>query len=249
MSGSSTTRTLEGSKSMIRIRASERLDLDGDEGRAGRRIDLREVHECRERGARDATDLRWREVADLGHLGRLQVGQVGVGRLVARHDRDAHVGPLGALREHEPRVEQGGEADRRQLQGPVVDDDARRSASPRRPGGRGRAVIAPRGPGPRAIAGSVEHRVRAQPTAAVALGVEQRPERPLELALDERPHDPARSTRLIWPFSSETTTTTASVCSVIPRAARWRVPKRSDWIDRLGQRQQRAGGERPARRG
>ena len=39
----------------------------------------------------------------------------------------------------------------------------------------------------------------------------------------------ARSTRLIWPFSSETTTTTASVCSVIPRAARWRVPNRSAW--------------------
>ena len=41
----------------------------------------------------------------------------------------------------------------------------------------------------------------------------------------------ARSTRLIWPFSSDTTTTTASVCSVMPRAARWRVPKRSVWID------------------
>ena len=41
----------------------------------------------------------------------------------------------------------------------------------------------------------------------------------------------ARSTRLIWPFSSETTTTTASVCSVIPRAARWRVPNRSVWMD------------------
>ena len=34
---------------------------------------------------------------------------------------------------------------------------------------------------------------------------------------------------LTWPFSSDTTTTTASVCSVIPRAARWRVPKRSVW--------------------
>ena len=41
----------------------------------------------------------------------------------------------------------------------------------------------------------------------------------------------ARSTRLIWPFSSETTMTTASVCSVMPRAARWRVPNRSVWID------------------
>ena len=41
----------------------------------------------------------------------------------------------------------------------------------------------------------------------------------------------ARSTRLIWPFSSDTTMTIASVCSVMPRAARWRVPKRSVWID------------------
>ena len=40
----------------------------------------------------------------------------------------------------------------------------------------------------------------------------------------------ARSTRLIWPFSSDTTTTTASVCSVMPRAARWRVPNRSVWM-------------------
>ena len=39
-----------------------------------------------------------------------------------------------------------------------------------------------------------------------------------------------RSTRLIWPFSSDTTTTIASVCSAMPRAARWRVPKRSVWI-------------------
>ena len=40
----------------------------------------------------------------------------------------------------------------------------------------------------------------------------------------------ARWTRLIWPFSSDTTTTIASVCSVVPSAARWRVPKRSAWI-------------------
>ena len=33
-----------------------------------------------------------------------------------------------------------------------------------------------------------------------------------------------RSTTLIWPLSSDTTTATASVSSVIPRAARWRVP-------------------------
>ena len=39
----------------------------------------------------------------------------------------------------------------------------------------------------------------------------------------------ARSTRLIWPFSSDTTTTTASVCSVMPSAARWRVPNRWLW--------------------
>ena len=39
----------------------------------------------------------------------------------------------------------------------------------------------------------------------------------------------ARSTRLTWPLSSLTTMTTASVCSAIPRAARWRVPSRPDW--------------------
>ena len=38
----------------------------------------------------------------------------------------------------------------------------------------------------------------------------------------------ARSTTLIWPLSSETTTATASVSSVMPSAARWRVPNRSD---------------------
>src|SRR3990172_8241936 len=37
----------------------------------------------------------------------------------------------------------------------------------------------------------------------------------------------ARSTSAIDPLSSLTTTTTASVCSVMPRAARWRVPSRS----------------------
>ena len=40
----------------------------------------------------------------------------------------------------------------------------------------------------------------------------------------------ARSTRLIWPLSSDTTTTMASVCSVMPRAALWRVPNRSSGI-------------------
>ena len=53
----------------------------------------------------------------------------------------------------------------------------------------------------------------------------------------------ARSTRLIWPFSSDTTTTTASVCSVIPRAARWRVPNRSVWTVVSASGSSGAGGE------
>ena len=52
-----------------------------------------------------------------------------------------------------------------------------------------------------------------------------------------------RSTRLIWPFSSETTTTTASVCSAIPRAARWRVPNRSAWTVVSASGSRRAGGQ------
>ena len=86
----------------------------------------------------------------------------------------------------------------------------------------------------------------AERAAPPAGRVEERPDRPGQLPASVRLRTiRARSTRLIWPFSSETTTTTASVCSVIPSAARWRVPNRSVWIGRLGQRQERAGGDDP----
>ena len=55
----------------------------------------------------------------------------------------------------------------------------------------------------------------------------------------------ARSTTLICPLSSDTTTATASVSSVMPSAARCRVPNRSD-ERHLGERQERRGGEDPA---
>ena len=55
----------------------------------------------------------------------------------------------------------------------------------------------------------------------------------------------ARSTRLIWPFSSDTTTTTASVCSVMPEGGPMARPEPLGVDRRLGQRQQRPGRDDP----
>ena len=51
----------------------------------------------------------------------------------------------------------------------------------------------------------------------------------------------ARSTRLTWPFSSDTTTTTASVCSVMPERSAVARPEALALERRLGERQQRPG--------
>ena len=59
----------------------------------------------------------------------------------------------------------------------------------------------------------------------------------------------ARWTRLIWPFSSDTTTTIASVCSVVPERGAMAGAEPLGVDRRLAERQQRAGGEDPARRG
>ena len=59
----------------------------------------------------------------------------------------------------------------------------------------------------------------------------------------------ARSTRLTWPFSSETTTTTASVCSVMPEGRPMARPEPLGVDGRLGQRQQRARRRGSSRRG
>ena len=99
-----------------------------------------------------------------------------------------------------------------------MDDDPRGVGSPRRPCGRRRRALRPVGPPAEGPAPSPVARDRAgcgwSGPAAPSLRL-----RTIRV----------RSTRLIWPFSSDTTTTTASVCSAIPRAARWRVPKRSAW--------------------
>ena len=51
---------------------------------------------------------------------------------------------------------------------------------------------------------------------------------PGELCLIEVAHDAGLlADQPIWPFSSDTTTTIASVCSAMPSAARCLVPKRS----------------------
>ena len=79
---------------------------------------------------------------------------------------------------------------------------------------------ADRGPGP-----------GRRPSPAGADGaLEQGAERPLQLGLRGTRTIRARSTTLIWPFSSDTTTATASVSSVMPSAARCRVPNRSERV-------------------
>ena len=57
----------------------------------------------------------------------------------------------------------------------------------------------------------------------------------------------ARSTTLIWPLSSDTTTATASVSSVMPSAARCRVPNRSDRLISVSGRSAAAARIRPSR--
>ena len=156
----------------------------------------------------------------------------------------------GALGQDEAAVEQGRQAQSGELERPVVDDEPEESGHrgacaaafaggsssgvAARGGGRSglvRRIIRPRSPrrgarpagpvgpdgrqpnAPRLPAGSRRLRIAVASCTSLRL-------RTIRL----------RSTRLIWPFSSETTTTIASVCSAMPRAARWRVPKRSVWI-------------------
>ena len=59
----------------------------------------------------------------------------------------------------------------------------------------------------------------------------------------------ARWTRLIWPFSSDTTTTIASVCSVVPERSTVARPEPLGVDGRLPERQQGTGGEHARRRG
>ena len=194
-----------------------------------------------------------RDVADLGAVGEVASGARRRRRLVRGVDRDAAaVNVLGVLGQDEAAVQQRRETDRGELERPVVDDGPGGLGSPRRAGaarggrlrsssgrrrlagrlgrrrgrraGRGRRAAAP---GRRAARGRPDRQPSA-PRRPPAGSSRWRIARASCASLRLRTIR-ARSTRLIWPFSSDTTTTTASVCSVIPRAARWRVPKRSVW--------------------
>ena len=147
-------------------------------------------------------------------------------------DRDRVLRELAG--EDEPGVQDRGQQDGRQLEVPVAQQDAhRRSASD---GGRSAgACVTTRASGSIGCSGSLAllarpasaHRASAAGTGTARRGACGR----IRLKMRRRSCSSVRlrsirprTTRLIEPVSSLTTTTTASVCSLMPIAARWRVP-------------------------
>ena len=165
------------------------------------------------------------------------------------------------LGERHAGVEDGGEADGRQLERPVAQQEVEQPPHSARPacrgtagaatsaraggGGRtagasaagavgGRACAAGTGRGARADAADRLPRTNGAPRAEMPGRARARRRRTGRSSATQRSSAAAprpgraatrpRSTRLIGPVSSLTTMASASVCSVMPRAARWRVP-------------------------
>src|SRR5664280_2434093 len=187
-----------------------------------------------------------RDVADAGHgRHRIRLHEIPSRRLVHRVDGD-RAGPRGcALQDNHRRIQDGGQQHGPDLERPVPDDEAHHSHDAFSSVSASPEALAER---PRPLPGLTARRVNAPKRARLASARTDAPRGCFRswpkmppgvlgwssAVMARSRFGPSRlrtmralSTRLIWPLSSDTTTTIASVCSVMPRAALWRVPKRS----------------------